>query len=108
MNAHAHKHMSAHGEVAVMLVAHIVTTQSTALSHTHSCVRAHTLVCTAVGYTFVTFVRTQVEEAVSQMLDDHIVMTQSMTFSPFKKPFEERLAKWEAQLSTVCRLFFFV
>lgn len=33
------------------------------------------------------------------MLDDHIVTTQSMSFSPYKKPFEERIAKWEAQLS---------
>lgn len=38
---------------------------------------------------------------VSQMLDDHIVMTQSMSFSPYKKPFEERIMKWEAQLSLV-------
>ncbi len=43
----------------------------------------------------------QVEDQVSQMLDDHIVMTQSMTFSPYKKPFEERINKWEAQLSLV-------
>lgn len=28
-------------------------------------------------------------------------MTQSMAFSPYKKPFEERLARWEAQLSLV-------
>jgi hypothetical protein len=40
---------------------------------------------------------------VSQMLDDHIVMTQSMSFSPYKKPFEERITKWEAQLSLVSR-----
>ena len=29
------------------------------------------------------------------------VMTQSMAFSPYKKPFEERLTRWEAQLSLV-------
>ena len=29
------------------------------------------------------------------------VMTQSMAFSPYKKPFEERLMRWEAQLSLV-------
>ena len=29
------------------------------------------------------------------------VMTQSMAFSPYKKPFEERLVRWEAQLSLV-------
>ena len=28
-------------------------------------------------------------------------MTQSMDFSPYKKPFEERLVRWEAQLSLV-------
>ena len=43
----------------------------------------------------------RVEEAVTQMLDDHIVMTQSMTFSPYKKPFEERIIKWEQQLNLV-------
>jgi dynein heavy chain len=43
----------------------------------------------------------KVEEAITQQLDDHIVMTQSMSFSPFKKPFQERLAQWEAQLSLV-------
>lgn len=36
-----------------------------------------------------------------QMLDDHIVMTQSMGFSPYKKPFEERIVKWEQQLNLV-------
>ena len=33
-----------------------------------------------------------------QLLDDHIVMTQAMTFSPFKGPFEERLETWEKGL----------
>ena len=42
----------------------------------------------------------KVAEEVSQLLDDHIVMTQSMSFSPFKKPFEERISKWESQLRT--------
>ncbi|KAG2485619.1 hypothetical protein HYH03_015682 [Edaphochlamys debaryana] len=46
----------------------------------------------------------KVEEAVSQMLDDHIAMTQSMMFSPYKKPFEERIAKWEQQLSLVSEI----
>lgn len=46
----------------------------------------------------------QVEDQVSQMLDDHIVMTQSMSFSPYKKPFEERIAKWEATLSLVSEI----
>ena len=43
----------------------------------------------------------KVEESVSQQLDDHIVMTQSMSFSPYKKPFEDRITKWEQQLSLV-------
>lgn len=34
-------------------------------------------------------------------LDDHIVMLQSMGFSPYKKPFEERLAKWDTTLNLV-------
>ncbi len=46
----------------------------------------------------------KVEDQVSQQLDDHIVMTQSMMFSPYKKPFEERIAKWEAQLSLVSEI----
>lgn len=46
----------------------------------------------------------KVEEQVMQMLDDHIVMTQSMSFSPYKKPFEERLFKWEQQLSLVSEI----
>lgn len=37
-------------------------------------------------------------EECQQMLDDHIVMTQAMSFSPFKKHFEGRLATWEAKL----------
>lgn len=37
-------------------------------------------------------------EEISQMLDDHIVATQSMSFSPFKKAFEERIANWENKL----------
>ena len=37
---------------------------------------------------------------VSQLLDDHIVMTQSMSFSPYKKPFEERISTWGNKLKT--------
>lgn len=43
----------------------------------------------------------QVDEALIQQLDDHLVMLQSMGFSPHKKPFEDRLAKWEMQLRLV-------
>jgi hypothetical protein len=37
-------------------------------------------------------------EEISQMLDDHLVATQLMSFSPFKKAFEERIAAWENKL----------
>ena len=40
----------------------------------------------------------KVGEEISQQLDDHIVMTQSMSFSPFKKPFEDRINAWENKL----------
>jgi dynein heavy chain len=36
-----------------------------------------------------------------QQLDDHLVLLQSMGFSPHKRPFEERLGKWETQLRLV-------
>ena len=39
-------------------------------------------------------------DEVSQQLDDHIVQTQAMTFSPFKKHFEARINKWEFTLLT--------
>jgi hypothetical protein len=40
----------------------------------------------------------QVEDSVAQLLDDSIVMAQSMGFSPFKAPFAERIAAWDAKL----------
>jgi len=40
------------------------------------------------------------EDAV-QMLDEHIVTTQAMQFSPFKKPFEEEIEVWSAKLMLV-------
>lgn len=43
----------------------------------------------------------KVEEQIIQQLDDHIVMSQSMSFSPYKKPFEERITSWEQQLNLV-------
>ena len=39
-------------------------------------------------------------EDTGQLLDDHIVMTQSMSFSPYKKPFEDRINTWENKLTT--------
>ncbi|XP_038627172.1 dynein heavy chain 1, axonemal [Tachyglossus aculeatus] len=44
-----------------------------------------------------TFVLKSPEEA-SQLLDDHLVMIQSMSFSPYKQPFEERIKTWETKL----------
>ena len=42
----------------------------------------------------------------AQQLDDHIVMTQAMSFSPYKKPFEQRIISWESKLRTTqVRLF---
>lgn len=32
------------------------------------------------------------------MLDEHIVLTQTMQFSPFKKPFEEEIQEWNDTL----------
>ncbi|KAJ3275318.1 Dynein heavy chain 1, axonemal [Terramyces sp. JEL0728] len=40
-------------------------------------------------------------EDVTRMLDDHLVMTQSMGFSPYKKPFADRISLWESKLKTV-------
>lgn len=34
-------------------------------------------------------------DVIQQLLDDHIVMTQSMSFSPFKGPFAQRIEDWE-------------
>lgn len=44
-----------------------------------------------------TYILKSPDEA-SQLLDDHIVMTQSMSFSPYKKAFEERISVWENKL----------
>lgn len=46
----------------------------------------------------------KVEEAVTQQLDDHIVMTQSMSFSQFKAPFEAEIVDWERQLNLVSEM----
>lgn len=46
----------------------------------------------------------RVDEQIVQQLDDHIVMTQSMSFSPYKKPFEEQIAAWDKQLGLVSEI----
>lgn len=38
---------------------------------------------------------------ITQILDEDIVSTQAMLFSPFKKPFEERIIKWDATLKNI-------
>jgi dynein heavy chain len=35
------------------------------------------------------------------LLDEHIVLTQTMAFSPFKKPFEDEIEEWNATLLCV-------
>uniref|UniRef100_A0A1Y1N5M7 Dynein heavy chain 1, axonemal n=2 Tax=Photinus pyralis TaxID=7054 RepID=A0A1Y1N5M7_PHOPY len=42
----------------------------------------------------------KVADDILQLLDDHIVMTQQLSFSPFKGPFEERIDNWEEKLKT--------
>lgn len=37
----------------------------------------------------------------AQLLDDHIVMAQAMSFSPYKKPFELRITTWESKLRLI-------
>ena len=44
-------------------------------------------------------------DAVQQQLDDHIVMTQSMAFSPYKGPFADRIDTWEKTLKNVSDIF---
>ena len=33
-------------------------------------------------------------DKIQNLLDEHMVVSQAMQFSAFKKPFEERLEKW--------------
>lgn len=40
-------------------------------------------------------------DEIQQILDEHIVNTQSMQFSPFKKPFEDRILAWNTKLKTM-------
>ena len=47
-----------------------------------------------------TYILTGFDE-ISNNLDEHIVGTQSMQFSPFKKPFEEEIIEWNDQLKLI-------
>lgn len=40
----------------------------------------------------------KIPEETQQMLDDHLVLTQQISFSPFKASFEERIDEWEELL----------
>ncbi|KAG5868936.1 Dynein heavy chain 1, partial [Gonioctena quinquepunctata] len=40
----------------------------------------------------------KIPDEIQQMLDDHIVLTQQLSFSPFKGPFEEKIDAWEEKL----------
>ena len=42
----------------------------------------------------------KVPEEVLQQLDDHAVMAQSLSCSPFKKLFEDRINSWQRKLRT--------
>ena len=44
-------------------------------------------------------------DVIQQLLDDHIVMTQSMSFSPFKGPFAQRIDDWERTLALMSEVF---
>ena len=43
----------------------------------------------------------QVSDEINTLLDDHLVLTQQFSFSPYKGPFEERIADWERKLRLV-------
>lgn len=40
-------------------------------------------------------------DEIQTVLDEHIVNTQAMVFSPFKKPFEERIVEWDKTLKRI-------
>jgi dynein heavy chain len=37
-------------------------------------------------------------DKIQEILDEHIINTQAMQFSPFKKPFENEIISWNEQL----------
>ncbi|XP_023309976.1 dynein heavy chain 1, axonemal-like [Anoplophora glabripennis] len=40
----------------------------------------------------------KISDEIQQMLDDHIVLTQQISFSPFKGPFDDDIDEWEEKL----------
>lgn len=40
----------------------------------------------------------KISDDIQQMLDDHLILTQQISFSPFKSPFAEKIDKWEEKL----------
>lgn len=47
----------------------------------------------------------KVAEEIQQMLDDHLVLTQQISFSPFKAAFEQRIDEWEESLKVTADVF---
>lgn len=43
----------------------------------------------------------RVSDEIQQMLDDHLVLTQQISFSPYKAAFEERIDEWENKLKII-------
>lgn len=50
-----------------------------------------------VPYKAITYIIRGYDE-IGAVLDEHIVSTQAMQFSPFKKPFEDELQNWNNSL----------
>lgn len=40
----------------------------------------------------------KISDEIQQQMDDHIVLTQQLSFSPFKGPFEVSIDEWEEKL----------
>lgn len=40
----------------------------------------------------------KISEEIQQMLDDHLILTQQISFSPYKAAFEDRIDEWENKL----------
>lgn len=40
----------------------------------------------------------KIADETAQMMDDHLLLTQQLTFSPFKAAFEARISDWDDKL----------